>query len=130
MQLPPQLKPMTKLIAGLDEIGTETQKSEGWCYFCIPETEYVKFSVEVHALLSTTDLSVFHGKKFKPKYSYEYEQFLHLIRKYAKNSVPTILSCTLNSENFKQTFLGFCDSITTNVFANVGVTNQDLISVC
>lgn len=123
--------PITKLIAGLDEIATETQKSEGWCYFCIPETEYLKFETEVKALLSgTTKLTSFHGKKFKADQANEYEQFFRIIRRYAENSVPTILSCTLNSENWKQKFLKFCDRITTNVFTQVGVTNQDLITVC
>lgn len=121
---------MAKLIAGLDEIGTETLKSEGWCYFCLPEKEYIKFSTEVQALLASTKLTVFHGKKFKVKEAAEYEQFLRLIRKYAENSVPTILSCTLNSEIFKHTFLGFCNRITENVFTQVGVKDHELINVC
>ncbi len=121
---------MTKLIAGLDEIATETQKSEGWCYFCIPESEYVKFEAEVKAFLATTKLSSFHGKKFKASQEKEYEQFLRIIRKYAENSVPTILSCTLNSEEFKNNFLGFCERVTENVFRNVGVTDPILIKVC
>ncbi|MDP3150484.1 MAG: hypothetical protein Q8N83_15280 [Ignavibacteria bacterium] len=122
---------MIKLISGLDEIGTETQKAEGWCYFCIPETDYLKLEAEVKSLLSgSTKLTLFHGKKFKANQSNEYEQFLRIIRRYAENSVPTILSCTLNSENWKQTFLEFCDRVTTNVFTQVGVTNQDLIKVC
>lgn len=122
---------MTKLIAGLDEIATETQKSDGWCYFCIPQTEYVKFEVEVKALLAgTTKLTSFHGKKFKTDQADEYEQFLRIIRKYAESSVPTILSCTLNSETWKQQYLGFCERVTTNVFTQVGVTNADLINVC
>ncbi len=122
---------MTKLIAGLDEIATETQKSDGWCYFCIPQTEYVKFEAEVKTLLSgTTKLTSFHGKKFKTDQAAEYEQFLRIIRKYAENSVPTILSCTLNSEAWKAQYLGFCERVTTNVFTQVGVTNPDLINVC
>lgn len=122
---------MTKLIAGLDEIATETQKSEGWCYFCIPQTEYVKFEAEVENLLTaTTKLTSFHGKKFKTNQADEYEQFLRLIRKYVESSVPTILSCTLNSEAWKAQYLGFCERVTTNVFTQVGVTNLDLINVC
>lgn len=122
---------MAKLIAGVDEIATETQKSEGWCYFCIPQSEYVNFEAEVNALLaSTTKLTSFHGKKFKTDQTQEYEQFLRIIRKYAENSVPTILSCTLNSENWKQQYLGFCDRVTTNVFSHIGVTNAELVNVC
>ncbi len=122
---------MTKLIAGLDEIATETQKSDGWCYFCIPQTEYIKFETEVRALFSeTTKLTSFHGKKFKTDQADEYEQFLRIIRKYAESSVPTILSCTLNSEAWKAQYLGFCERVTANVFTQIGVTNTDLINVC
>jgi len=122
---------MTKLIAGLDEVATETQKSEGWCYFCIPQAEYTKFENEVQSLIAgTTKLTSFHGKKFKNDQAAEYEQFLKIIRKYAENSVPTILSCTLSSENWKEQFLGFCTRVTSNVFTQVGVTNSELITVC
>lgn len=122
---------MAKLIAGVDEIATETQRSEGWCYFCIPQAEYIKFEAEVNALLgSTTKFTSFHGKKFKTDQAPEYEQFLRIIRKYAENSVPTILSCTLNSENWKQRYLGFCERVTTNVFNQIGVTNAELVNVC
>jgi hypothetical protein len=122
---------MTKLIAGLDEVATETQKSDGWCYFCIPQTEYVKFETEVKTLLAgTTKLTSFHGKKFKTDQASEYEQFLRIIRKFAESSVPTILSCTLNSEAWKAQYLGFCERVTANVFTQVGVTNPDLINVC
>lgn len=122
---------MAKLIAGLDEIATETQKSEGWCYFCIPEPEYLNFSKEVEELLkSTTKVKSFHAKKFVTDQANEYEQFLRIIRKYAENSAPTLLCCTLQSENWKHEFLGFCNRITRNVFNQVGVTNQELIEVC
>ena len=66
---------MTKLIAGIDDIGTETQKSEGWCFFCIPETEYGRFSEEVKTLLLKANLKVFHGKKFRNEDKDTYEQF-------------------------------------------------------
>lgn len=122
---------MKKLIVGLDEVATETQKSEGWCYFCIPQAEYSKFENEVKSLLAgTTKLTSFHGKKFKTEQASDYEQFLKIIRKYTENSVPTILSCTLNSENWKEQFLGFCNRVTSNVFTRVGVTNSELITVC
>jgi len=120
-----------KLITGIDEIATETKKSDGWCYFCIPENEYIKFEKEVKNLLSqTTKLNSFHGKKFKDKHADEYEQFLTIIRKYVENSVPTILSCTLNSMEYKNTFLGFCNRVTENVFKNIGVENTQLIEIC
>ena len=78
---------MAKLIAGLDEVSTETKKSDGWCYFCILQTEYVKFEAEVKNLLQgTTKLTSFHAKKFKTDQASEYEQFLRIIRKFAENS--------------------------------------------
>ena len=120
---------MTKLLAGLDETATETQKSDGWCSFCIPHTEYVKFESEVNSLF-TTQLTSFHGKKFKTNQAVEYEQFLRIIRKYAENSVPTILNCTLYSKNFKQKYSESFERITENVFRLVGVKNEDLITVC
>lgn len=122
---------MAKLIAGLDEIATETQKSDGWCYFCISQTEYLKFEADVkNLLMGTTKLKSFHGKKFKAEQADEYEQFLIIIRKYAESSAPTILSCTLNSEEWKAKYLEYCEKVTTKVFTQVGVTNSDLINVC
>ncbi len=125
------IKRMASLIAGVDEIATETQRSEGWCYFCIPETEYAAFEVEARALLAESGkISSFHGKKFKQDEATEYEQFLLIIRRYAENTVPTILSCTLNSEAWKSKYISFCERVVTNVFQSVGVTNQTLIDVC
>jgi hypothetical protein len=122
---------MTKLISGLDEIATETQISEGWCYFCMPEKEYLNFEADVNTLLSgATKLTSFHGKKFKVDQAAEYEQFLRIIRKHVENSAPTMLSFTLNSIPWKEKFLGFCERITTNVFTAVGLTNTELIDVC
>lgn len=120
-----------KLITGMDEIATETKKSEGWCYFCIPEKEYFKFEKDVKDLLSqTTKLKSFHGKKFKVDHAYEYEQFLIIIRKYVETSVPAILSCTLNSVEYKNKFLQFCERLTENVFTEIGVEETQLIEVC
>ena len=96
---------MTRLIVGLDEIATESQLSEGWCYFCIPEIKYTDFKKKVKTLLfGTTKLKSFHGKKFKTNQAAEYEEFIRIIRNYAENSAPTIFSCQLNSKNWIQQF--------------------------
>lgn len=121
---------MIKLVAGLDEIATETKQSEGWCYFCITEADYVEFAADVNTILSnTTELTAFHGKKFIQTQEKEYESFLLLIRKYVEKSTPSILCCTLNNRSYKKELVPFSERVTENVLKQIGVTNQTLIDI-
>jgi hypothetical protein len=122
---------MNKLIAGIDEVATETQKVEGWCYFCISQLEYEKFQNEVKALLATNGkLKSFHGKKFIMEFKDEYEQFLRIIRKYAEISVPSFLCTILYSVDFKNQYKLFSERLTENVLKNNNVGNNNFLSIC
>jgi len=121
---------MTKILVGLDEIATETQKVSGWCYFAVNEQNYIEFEKDVTELLSNTNkLTSFHGKKFKIEQANEYRDFLKIIRKHSELSNPSLVCCTLNNPTWNQQYIDFCDRLFTNVLTNVGVSNPKLIDI-
>ena len=59
-----------QLIVGIDEFASETKKSAGWCFFCLPEKAYKQFSFEANQILITSGkIKSFHGKKFNESQS-------------------------------------------------------------
>src|ERR1039457_6630002 len=118
---------MVNILAGVDEIATETQQVSGWCYFVLNEENYIAFENEVKYLLSQSKIvTAFHGKKFKMEQSDEYKDFLKIIRKYTESSFPSLMCCTLNNPTWNQQYLNFCDNLFTNVLTRVGVDNKEL----
>lgn len=63
-------------IAGIDEIGSETQMSEGWTYAVLPD---VGISA-IDSAVSACTVKTFHGKKFKKREAADYEAFLNAAR--------------------------------------------------
>lgn len=120
---------MTRFITGIDEIATETQVSEGWCYFILSQTDFAKLEAEARAVLSSSKIGAFHAKKFTPAEHAAYTKFLKIIKKYLENSAPSLCSCTLNNLQWKGNFIDFCNKVTNTVFAEVGVTEKELIDV-
>jgi hypothetical protein len=117
---------MTRIRVGLDKTATETQQSEGWCYFCIPERKNTDFKIDLATLLSrTTKLISFRGKKFKADQATEYEDFIRIVRYYTENSAPTILNCTLYSKNWIQQFRGYSEGVIEGIPKKVGITDKD-----
>ena len=92
---------------GVDEIGTETQTCEGWNYFCLPERYVADFTKDAQSILKKSKIKGFHAKKFKPKFSTEYKEFLVLIRNYISKSPQALAVNTLLSAKIKEEFLLF-----------------------
>ncbi|HET7118265.1 MAG TPA: hypothetical protein VFI29_17340 [Hanamia sp.] len=98
-----------QLIIGIDEFASETKKSAGWCFFCLPENAYKQFSFEANQILITSGkLKSFHGKRFNENQSEEYNKFLSLIKKYTESNFPSLRSSTLLSLKQKIAFDLYC----------------------
>lgn len=84
---------------------------------------------ETKALLSSTNMKAFHAKKFITAEQAAYTEFLNIIKKYLENSAPSLCSCTLNNQQWNESFVQFCHRVTTSVFTDIGATEEELINV-
>ena len=114
-------------VAGIDEIASETQRSEGWTYLTIADSSIVDFNRDSAAILSATKMSAFHGKDFKRKFIDEYEAFLRLVRKHLEMSPHSFLATTLFNESWKSEFTGFVDRLLANSMTSSGIIDNTLI---
>jgi hypothetical protein len=109
-----------QLIVGIDEFASETKKSAGWCFFCLPEKAYKQFSFEANQILITSGkIKSFHGKKFNESQSGEYNKFLSLIKKYTEAYFPSLRSSTLLSIKQKKDFDLYCSNQIEEYFKQV-----------
>ena len=92
---------------GVDEIATETQKCDGFTFFCLPERYAPDFSKDVASLLAKGHLPGFHGKKFKVAHTAAYTEFLTLAYEYIRKSPQAFAACRLFSEKVKTELLSF-----------------------
>jgi hypothetical protein len=106
---------------GVDEIATETQKCDGWTYFCLPEVHVADFVAEAQAIIDASSLHAFHGKKFKVGHSDEYRAFLKLIRKYQEKSLQALSVNTLLADSMKVDLDAFGLRILTKIIEKVGL---------
>ena len=114
---------------GVDEIATETQKCDGWTYFCLPESFVADFSTEAKAIIDASVLHVFHGKKFKVGHNAEYQAFLRLIRKYQEKSLQTLSVNTLLADTMKNDLEAFGFRILTKALAQAGVSPDAAVAL-
>lgn len=92
---------MTDLIAGLDEIGTETQMSDGWTFVVLSVEGLARFKKE----LSPKPKQTFHGKKFKTALEPEYRHFLTALRREAEGPDSALLAFSLLDRPFRREFV-------------------------
>ena len=112
------------LRVGVDDIATETQKCDGWTYFCLPEVYVNEFSDEARKIIASSKLSIFHGKKFKVGHAGEYLAFLELIRKYQIKSMQTRAVNVLFSADFKAELQKFGGRLLPQVLNHGGVQSK------
>lgn len=106
---------------GVDEIATETQKCDGWTYFCLPEAYVAGFAADAKAIIHASSLHAFHGKKFKVGHNAEYRAFLKLIRKYQEKSLQSLSVNTLLADSMKTDVEAFGLRILTKSLEKAGV---------
>ncbi len=93
---------------GIDEIATETQKCDGFTFFCLPERYADEFSEKARALLSSTKMKAFHAKEYKRRFRAAYKQFVQLIFEYLKKSPQCLIVCRLFSQPVKMNLSSCC----------------------
>jgi len=94
---------------GADEIATETQKCDGFTFFCLPERYVADFARDVQSILKDAGLASFHGKEFRPKQEGAYKAFLSLAFDYMRKLPQSFATCRLFSPTVKAELLAFCD---------------------
>lgn len=112
-------------IAGVDEIASETQMSEGWTYAILP-------GVAVSAIdsaVSGCSVKTFHGKKFKKSQEADYEKFLSKTRSELLKHENSFLSFTLLDISWKSQFLDLTNRLTDEGMQGAGVNDPDALAI-
>lgn len=115
-------------ITGIDDIGTGTQKSEGWTYFSIPKNSEANFNKEASQILAIANISVFHGKDFKRKKARFYKQFFDLIKSTMISNDGAFIACCIQSESWKAEYLEFSKILIQKSYSNANIKCDWLIS--
>jgi hypothetical protein len=82
---------LVPLQAGVDEIASETQVSEGWTYAVLPSASVSG----INAAVASGTVKHFHGKKFKKAQASDYQALLAAARKEVEASEDGFLAFTL-----------------------------------
>lgn len=115
-----------ELVAGLDDIATETQLTSGWSFVVLPKKEASQFSAQARKLLPS-GVTEFHAKELKYKNSSEcraYSDFLSLLRKTAEATPGSLLASSLNDQNWHADLTSFADRLVVGTFASLGITDK------
>jgi len=113
------------LIAGVDEIASETQVSEGWTYAVFPHASIQALDQAV----SGGSVKSFHGKKFKQTQAAEYELFLKAIRAELEKEPNSRMLFTLQDLSWKNKFVPFAKRLISGALKNVGVLDPSIIQI-
>lgn len=120
---------LTKLVTGIDDIGTGTGETQGWTFISFNELFLPEFKLKSQTILDESGLKSFHGKEFKRKKAKYYVDFFRLIRETLEKGVDgsSFLCCTLNDEIWKVDFKNFCSQIIESEFKSAGITDKKIL---
>lgn len=113
------------IIVGIDETGTETQMSDGWCYFGITEDNLAGFNTEVDKVKSNHRITGFHAKKFRSEEDKAYEEFLKVIDKYINKSPISICSTYLYRKDWARNLEVFAERVFSSSTKLSSIENPD-----
>lgn len=113
------------LLAGIDEIGSETQVSEGWTYAIFPKASVMS----IDATVSQCATKHFHGKEFEVRQANDYRSLLRAARLELEKSDGALLVFSLLETSWKAKFKGFAERLISGAMRNVGVVDAKAISV-
>lgn len=112
-------------VAGVDEIASETQLSEGWTYAVLPD---VAISA-IDSAVSGCSVKAFHGKKFKKSQEADYETFLTAARSELLKHQNAFLTFTLLDVSWKDQFLGFANRLISGGIQGAGVSDPNALAI-
>ena len=108
-----------ELLAGVDEVASETQVSEGWTYALLPSSSITA----IDAAVSKCAVTHFHGKRFKKSQAADYQAFLSAGRHELEQAACGILMFTLLESSWKATLVPFAQRLISNSMVIAGVTD-------
>lgn len=114
------------LIAALDEVGTETQLSDGWTYAVLPADAVLPFE----SLISCCRTKNFHGKKFKDSERDDYRSFLCAMRTSLEAAPVGFLAFKLLSRPWRSEYDAFMERLVEGGMLAAGVADQDAAKIC
>ncbi len=114
------------LIAALDEVGTETQLSDGWTYAVLPADAVLQFE----SLISSCRTKNFHGKKFKDSERDDYRSFLCAMRTSLEAAPVGFLAFKLLSRSWRSEYDAFMERLVEGGMLAAGVADQDAAKIC
>lgn len=112
-------------IAGIDEVASETQVSEGWTYAVLPS---VALSA-IDSAVSHCRVKTFHGKTFRKAQAADYETFLVAARNELLNYPDAFLTFTLMDISWKSQFLAFSRGLIVGGMQGAGVTDSSVVAI-
>lgn len=112
-------------VAGVDEVASETQMSEGWTYAVFPDVAIAA----IDSAVSGCSVKTFHGKKFKKAQKADYETFLASVRNELLQHQNSFLTFTLLEASWKNDFLGFANRLITGGIQGAGVNDPDALAI-
>jgi hypothetical protein len=116
------------LLAGLDDVASETQLSEGWAFVVLTQGAAARLATQLQT--SSGKRPHFHARKFKSVDATSYENFLKSLRTEAESSSTVVLAFTLMDLTWKDQFIPFLDNlIQKGVGSYNGVSQQAVVQL-
>jgi len=114
---------MVSLTAGMDEVATGGQSSEGWTYCVMPST--VASALQTDLRIALPGLT-FHGNQFTPADEATYRKFLEIVRTAVEAGAPSLLQFVLMSASSRDEYVAFCRRSVTAGLAKSGVSAKKM----
>jgi hypothetical protein len=111
-------------LAGLDEIATETQISDGWTMCVARDSTMANFTADVAA---TYPRSQFHGKEFRKRDEKRYRRFLGLLKQHLETTASSKLIFVLMDQSYRQQYVAAADAAVAAAVAASEQTPPELL---
>lgn len=113
-------------LAGVDDVGSQTQLSEGWAFAILPRSAVSRIDAAVSSLAP----AVFHGKEFKPKRDTDsYKRFLEEVRSEVAANPGAQLTFTLQEMTWKNQMRSSVNTVISQAFHNASVPDPNAVKV-
>jgi hypothetical protein len=116
---------MGTLVAGIDDVATQTRSIAGWAYFLLPEIESTAWRLETRLLLRRYCLRRFHAKDFNPSAQAPFLEFLKRIREYRERDDTSRIACSFNTPRWNNAALKFADDVTPKILRRFQARSTD-----
>ena len=116
---------MGTLVAGIDDVATQTRSIAGWAYFLLPEIESTAWRLETRHLLRCYSLRRFHANDFNPSVQAPFLEFLRKMREYRERNDTSRIACSFNTPRWNEAALKFAGDVTAKSLSRIGERSPD-----